>query len=43
MRTLKHEEVYAYEYETMDDVIERLPRFIDEIYSRTRSRSSLTG
>ena len=41
MKTLKHEEVYAYEYETMRDVIERLPHFIDQIYNRRRLHSAL--
>jgi len=41
MKTLKHEEVLAYEYETMNDVIGRLPRFIEEIYNRRRLHSSI--
>jgi putative transposase len=40
-KTLKHEEVYAYEYEMMEDVIERLPHFIDQIYNRRRLHSAL--
>lgn len=41
MKTLKHEEILAYEYETMNDVIGRLPRFIEEIYNRRRLHSSI--
>lgn len=41
MKTLKHEEVLAFEYETMADVQERLPVFIEEIYNRRRIHSSI--
>lgn len=40
-KTLKHEEVYAFEYETMQDVLERLPTFLEETYNRRRLHSSL--
>lgn len=40
-KTLKHEGVYAYEYETMGDVIERLPHFIERIYNQRRLHSAL--
>jgi putative transposase len=40
-KTLKHEEVYAFEYETMRDVMERLPRFLEETYNCRRLHSSL--
>jgi transposase InsO family protein len=41
LRTLKHEELYAYEYETMQDILDRLSMFLEEIYNRRRSHSSL--
>jgi hypothetical protein len=41
MKTLKHEEVLACNYETMQDVIDRIPRFIEEIYNRRRLHSAL--
>lgn len=40
-KTLKHEEVYAYEYETMQDVLERLPTFLENTYNRRRLHSSI--
>ena len=40
-KTLKHEEVYARNYQTMGDVIRCLPKFIDEIYNYKRLHSSL--
>ena len=41
MKTLKINEVYMWEYETYLDVIDRVPRFIEEVYNKKRPHSSL--
>ena len=41
MKTLKQEEVYLYDYKTMEDAVERLPVFLDEVYNQKRLHSSL--
>jgi len=40
-KTLKTEEIYAYEYKTMGDVSERLPHFLEQVYNRRRLHSAL--
>ena len=41
MKTLKNEEVYLWEYETFEDVVERIPTFIEEVYNRKRVHSGI--
>lgn len=41
MKTLKAEEVYLGEYRTLDDVLSRLPYFIEQVYNRKRLHSAL--
>lgn len=41
IKTLKHEEVYLHDYNTLQDAIERLPHFLEEVYNRKRLHSAL--
>lgn len=41
MKTLKYDEVHMREYDTFLNVVENLPKFIEEVYNKIRLHSSL--
>jgi putative transposase len=41
MKTIKTEEVYLWEYRSLEDVERRLPYFIEQVYNRKRLHASL--
>ena len=41
MKTLKSEEVDLWEYRNMEDVLNRIPYFIEDVYNQKRLHSSI--
>jgi len=41
IKTLKNEEVYLWEYRTIEDAQRRIPHFIEDVYNEKRLHSSL--
>jgi putative transposase len=41
MKTLKYEEVYLWDYHSVEDVMRRLPYFLQEVYNQKRLHSAL--
>ncbi len=41
MKTVKTEEVYLWEYQTIEDVLKRLPYFLEDVYNQKRLHASL--
>ena len=41
MKTLKYEEVYLWDYRTVEDIRERIPYFLQEVYNQKRLHSAL--
>ena len=41
MKTLKYEEVYLWDYQSLEDVKRRVPYFLQEVYNHKRLHSAL--
>lgn len=41
IKTLKYEEVYLWDYQSVEDVRERIPYFLEEVYNQKRLHSAL--
>ena len=41
MKTIKADEVYMWDYKTFEDVVKRIPFFIEEVYNQKRLHSSI--